>query len=149
MKKIKCSKVEADNPLNWQQEDFDEVIYDFVNTRVLSGEPIPPAINKWYLAISQDIQRKRMGLVETPKTDADRYRKALEEIEEIANVLITETNESDSCYYKDECGPDCYPKRRIIELEKQEPQGRTTYCQYETVDKILNIINKAKGEEDD
>lgn len=70
------------------------------------------------------------------------YSVVLGRIKEIAEELILETNESDSCYYKDECGPDCYPKRRIMELEKQEPQGRTTYCQYEAVSKILDIIDK-------
>ena len=85
MKKIKYGNVDTDNPLNWTQEDFDEVIYDFINVRVLSGQPIPPAINKWYCAVSQDIQKKRMGIVETTETDADRYLKALEEIERYIN----------------------------------------------------------------
>ena len=70
---------------------------------------------------------------------------ALQEIEEIANVLITETNEYDSCYYKDTCGDNCYPKQKIIEKEKQNPCGNQPYCNYEAVNKILDIINKTCG----
>lgn len=73
----------------------------------------------------------------------NRYREALEEIEEIADVLITETNEYESCYYKDSCGDNCYPR---IAKVSEHSLGRQTYCQYEAVAKILDIINKAKGE---
>lgn len=68
--------------------------------------------------------------------------KALEEIEGIANVLITETNEYESCYYKDSCGDNCYPR---IAKVSEHSLGRQTYCQYEAVAKILDIINEAKG----
>ena len=115
MKKIKYGNVDTDNPLNWTQEDFDEVIYDFINVRVLSGQPIPPAINKWYCAVSQDIQKKRMGIVETTETDADRYLKALEEIEKVC-----------------------------IEDTREFADG--TQLRYDSLDEILDIINKAKGE---
>lgn len=71
--------------------------------------------------------------------------KALEEIEEIADVLITETNEYESCYYKNSCGDNCYPR---IAKVSEHSLGRQTYCQYEAVAKILDIINKAKGDTD-
>lgn len=119
MKKIKYGNVDTDNPLNWTQEDFDEVIYDFINVRVLSGQPIPPAINKWYCAVSQDIQKKRMGIVETTETDADRYRKALEEIEGIIKSSTKDFNH--------------------IDWEAKASHALTA------VDKISDIINKAKG----
>lgn len=122
MKKIKYGNVDTDNPLNWTQEDFDEVIYDFINVRVLSGQPIPPAINKWYCAVSQDIQKKRMGIVETTETDADRYRKALEEIEKVTKAL----NTNRLCFYDD--------------INDCSNCDMNTDCNYLRKYKILNII---------
>ena len=85
----------------------------------------------WYRAKHDDV-----------KNYLGRYRKALEKIEEIADVLITETNEYESCYYKSSCGDNCYPR---IAKVSEHSLGRQTYCQYEAVAKILDIINKAKG----
>ena len=61
-----------------------------------------------------------------------KYKQALEEIRDIAEKLITETPEYHSCYYKDECGDKCTPKQ----------QNKVTYCCYENVEKIENLINE-------
>lgn len=109
--------------------DFDELCEDIKNRLAL--------VNNY----SYDYECQQKANI-TPISENNFYSVVLGRIKEIAQELLLETNESDSCYYKDECGPNCYPKRRIMELEKQEPQGRTTYCQYEAVSKILNIIDK-------
>ena len=59
-----------------------------------------------------------------------KYKSALEEIKNITEKLITEQPEYHSCYYKDECGDNCTPKK----------QSKVEYCCYENVDKILTII---------
>ena len=61
-----------------------------------------------------------------------RYKQALEKIRDITEKLITELPEYHSCYYKDECGDNCTPKK----------QNKVEYCCYENVDKILTIINE-------
>lgn len=61
-----------------------------------------------------------------------KYHSALEEIRNIAEKLITELPEYNSCYYKDECGNNCTPKK----------QSKNEYCCYENADKILTIINE-------
>lgn len=61
-----------------------------------------------------------------------KYEQALKKIINIAEKLITETPEYRSCYYKDECGDNCTPKK----------QNKVEYCCYENVDKILTIINE-------
>ena len=61
-----------------------------------------------------------------------KYKQALEKIRNIAEKLITETPEYHSCYYKDECGNNCTPKK----------QSKVEYCCYENVDKILTIIDE-------
>ena len=76
----------------------------------------------------------------------DHYRKALEEIEEIANVLITETNEYSKCCHKDVCGESDVSKHKKIEKIVPCPYGNVAYCQYEAVDNILTIIKELKGE---
>jgi chromosome segregation ATPase len=58
------------------------------------------------------------------------YKTALEEIKNITEKLITEQPEYHSCYYKDECGDNCTPKK----------QSKVEYCCYENADKILTII---------
>lgn len=60
----------------------------------------------------------------------DKYKSALEEIKNITERLITEQSEYHSCYYKDECGDNCTPKK----------QSKVEYCCYENADKILTII---------
>ena len=59
-----------------------------------------------------------------------KYKQALEEIKNITEKLITEQPEYHSCYYKDECGDNCTPKK----------QSKVEYCCYENADKILTII---------
>lgn len=59
-----------------------------------------------------------------------KYKQALREIKNITEKLITEQPEYHSCYYKDECGDNCTPKK----------QGKVEYCCYENADKILTII---------
>lgn len=68
----------------------------------------------------------------------NKYRQALEKIIDIAEKLITETPEYNSCYYKDECGNNCTPKK----------QSKVEYCCYENVDKILTIINEVLNDRD-
>ena len=62
----------------------------------------------------------------------DKYKQLLEEIRNIADKLITGLPEYHSCYYKDECGDNCTPKK----------QSKVEYCCHENVDKILTIINE-------
>jgi hypothetical protein len=62
----------------------------------------------------------------------NKYKQALEEIRDITKTLITETPEYNSCYYKDECGDNCTPKK----------QSKVQYCCYENVEKIETIINE-------
>lgn len=80
--------------------------------------------------------KKQLEFSRTHKTVLDagriKYKQALEEIRNIAEKLITETPEYNSCYYKDECGDNCTPKK----------QSKAEYCCYENVDKILTIINE-------
>jgi hypothetical protein len=57
----------------------------------------------------------------------------------ITEKLITELPEYNSCYYKDECGDNCTPKK----------QSKVEYCSYENVDKILTIINEVLGDSED
>jgi len=52
----------------------------------------------------------------------------IEEIKEIAEVLITTTNEYDSCYYKDKCDK--------CEIKED--------CQYIKVEQILQIISEVE-----
>lgn len=63
---------------------------------------------------------------------------ALEEIRDITERLITELPEYNSCYYKDECGDNCTPKKR----------SKVEYCCYENVDKILTMINEVLNDRD-
>lgn len=65
------------------------------------------------------------------------YKQALDEIEEKAKELITHTPEYGNCYFKDQCGEYCPPKRT----------QKFDICLYQEVDKILDIISKAKGGE--
>lgn len=74
------------------------------------------------------------------------YFKALEEIEAIANVLITETNEYSKCCHKDMCGESDASKHKKIEKIVPCPYGNVAYCQYDAVDNILTIIKELKGE---
>lgn len=74
------------------------------------------------------------------------YFKALEEIEAIANVLITETNEYSKCCHKDMCGESDVSKHKKIEKTVPCPYGNVAYCQYDAVDNILTIIKELKGE---
>lgn len=62
----------------------------------------------------------------------ERVEQKLQQVKEIAEDLVTATPEYHSCYYKDECGPKCTPKKR----------GEIDYCCYEKVDEILKIIRK-------
>ena len=68
----------------------------------------------------------------------EKLYKALEKIIDIAEKLITETPEYNSCYYKDECGDNCTPKK----------QSKVEYCCYENVDKILTIIDEVLNDRD-
>ena len=70
-------------------------------------------------------------------TEIEIYKQAFEKIIDIAEKLITETPEYNSCYYKDECGNNCTPKK----------QSKVQYCCYENVDKILTIINEVLNEQ--
>ena len=87
----------------------------------------------------KEYARRQENQRETYYKEFIKKDKALEEIKEIADVLITETNEYESCYYKDSCGDNCFPR-----VASQHSRSRQTYCQYEAVAKILDIINKAK-----
>ena len=78
--------------------------------------------------------------------ESSRYLKALEEIEKIANVLITETNEYSKCCHKNMCGESDVSKHKKIEKTVACPYGNVAYCQYEAVDNILTIIKELKGE---
>lgn len=68
----------------------------------------------------------------------NKYKQALEKIIDIAEKLITEIPEYHSCYYKDECGDNCTPKK----------QSKVEYCCYENVDKILTIIDEVLYDRD-
>ena len=79
--------------------------------------------------------------IEITPDEFERYKKyeqTLEEIRNIAEKLITETPEYNSCYYKDECGDNCTPKK----------QNKVEYCCYENVDKILTIIDEVLNDRD-
>ena len=62
----------------------------------------------------------------------EKLETVIQETRNIIEKLITETPEYHSCYYKDECGDNCTPKK----------QSKVQYCCYENVDKILTIINE-------
>lgn len=70
------------------------------------------------------------------KQENEKFRKIFKEIQEIIKILIIETPEYHSCYYKDECGDKCTPKK----------QGKVEYCCFENVEKIENIINEVLNE---
>lgn len=85
------------------------------------NEVLKDTCNAWGYTSTQHIEK------------IERYKQALEEIRNITEKLITELPEYNSCYYKDECGDNCTPKK----------QSKVEYCCYENVDKILTIINEA------
>ena len=67
---------------------------------------------------------------------ANKYKQSLEKIREIIKTLIMEMPEYHDCYYKDECGENCTPKQ----------QDKVTYCCFENVEKIENLINEVLNE---
>ena len=62
----------------------------------------------------------------------DKLKQCLTEIKEIAEVLITTTDEYDSCYYKDKCS----------KCEVKED------CQYFKVEQILQKISECEGNDE-
>lgn len=65
-----------------------------------------------------------------------KLKQALEEIREIAQYHIDNCCMLESCYYKEECGANCYPKK----------SGKVEYCCYENIGQILNKINEVQNE---
>lgn len=66
--------------------------------------------------------------------NCEKYRQTIEEIKEAAEKLINYTPEYDNCYYKEECGENCTPKKN----------KKIDVCLYEEVDKITQkceVIN--------
>lgn len=62
---------------------------------------------------------------------------ALEEIRDIAQHHINNCCMLESCYYKEECGENCYPKT----------SGKVEYCCYENIGQILDKINEVLKDE--
>ena len=77
-----------------------------------------------------EIEEELTETVHRRDNSIKKYKQALEEIKNITEKLITEQPEYHSCYYKDECGDNCTPKK----------QSKVEYCCYENADKILAII---------
>lgn len=76
---------------------------------------------------------KMQGAIDGKDFKIDKYKLTLKGIRKIIKTLITEMPEYYDCYFKDECGDNCTPKQ----------QGKVTYCCFENVDKIENLINEA------
>ena len=76
----------------------------------------------------EELKRKVELMMDCPDCKVDEYKKALEEIEELVKSL----NENRMCFYDDvnDCS-NC---------------DMNTFCNYLRKSKILNIIDKAKGE---
>lgn len=77
----------------------------------------------------KDLNNRLDNMRETYYKEYLKLDNKLNEIYKIANTLITLTNEYDNCYHKDRCNK-CKDRKE---------------CQYYQVEKILNIINKVKG----
>lgn len=59
-------------------------------------------------------------------------KQALEEIKKLIQIHFENSCMLESCYYKNECGENCYPKK----------SGKIEYCCYENAEKIEKIINE-------
>ena len=70
-------------------------------------------------------------------------------LKELYNILKL-TPEADSCYYKNECGKNCTPKKnnrkRARMLYKENKIDLKTYieepCMYELIEKLINKIGE-------
>ena len=60
----KLTKYNKDNILGWTEEDFEDIIYDFVQCNRLSINPCNPCIDKHYISDCDKVRRRRMGLTE-------------------------------------------------------------------------------------
>ena len=52
MKKEKLTEYSPDNPLGWSERDFRDVICQMCNIKILTGEPLTPLLNVYYLSNS-------------------------------------------------------------------------------------------------
>lgn len=62
----------------------------------------------------------------------NKYKQALKEIKKLILIHFENSCMLESCYYKNECGENCYPKK----------SGKVEYCCYENAEKIEKIINE-------
>ena len=93
--------------------------------------------NKNFVAIVEENEELKKKKDEYYIINLD-YETKISYLIQALEKLITETPEYNSCYYKDECGDNCTPKK----------QSKVEYCCYENVDKILTIINEALNDRD-
>lgn len=61
-KREKLTKYNADNPLGWSESDFRDVICTMVQIKFLTGEPLTPLMNCYYMNESDEWKRERLGL---------------------------------------------------------------------------------------
>lgn len=65
------------------------------------------------------------------------YEFILSSVLTLLEELQREAPESESCYYKDECGCDCTPKK----------DGKVSVCTYERIEDMMNLIKFALRKE--
>ena len=85
MKKEKITNYNKDNILGWSEEDFRDVICQMVNVKILSGEPLTPLLNCYYLQENDQWHLDKLELTKNSKKhDLERKIKTLKkELEEL------------------------------------------------------------------
>lgn len=60
MRKEKLTPYNSDNPLGWSESDFRDVICTMCNIKFLTGEPLTPLMNCFYLQESDQWKKERL-----------------------------------------------------------------------------------------
>lgn len=85
MKREKLTAYSPDNPLGWSEAEFRDIICQMVNIKILSGEPLTPLLNVYYLSESEQWKNDRLGL-----TQKELNNLHIKNIEEKINLLEKE-----------------------------------------------------------
>ena len=75
-----------DNPLGWTEEEFRDVICTMCNIKILTGEPLTPLLNCYYINESEQWKRDKLGLDKQWKKEylqeqVDKLQAELQELE--------------------------------------------------------------------